>query len=58
MKDYEESRKELRSEANSKRMILVDQGSFAMGGREEDSPDNASTNPKARQSGPPGSVSQ
>ena len=40
MEDYEERRKELRSEANSKRMVLVDQGSFTMGGREEDSPDN------------------
>jgi sulfatase modifying factor 1 len=40
MGDYEQRRKDLRPEANAKRMVLVQQGSFTMGGREEDSPDN------------------
>ena len=51
MEDYEERRKELRSEANSTRMVLVAQGSLNMGGRGEDSPDNASANPKGPEGG-------
>jgi len=40
MEQLEQARVELLPEANKRRMIYVEGGSFTMGGREEDSPDN------------------
>ena len=40
MEELEQARVELLPEANKRRMIHIESGSFAMGGLEEDSPDN------------------
>ncbi len=40
MEELEQARVELLPEANKRRMIHIEGGSFSMGGREEDSPDN------------------
>ncbi len=40
LKETDEARKELQPDANKNRMYKIPGGAFAMGGREEDSPDN------------------